>query len=592
LYIETGGREVVTDQQLVLFSYSDLDTETRIVVRQKADEIKSLMRRSAQDIIDIGLKLIDVKVYLGHGNFGSWLKVEFDWSDDTARRFMNVAERFGQKPQIAEFAPSALYLLAAPSTSDEAREEALERAANGEAITFTIAKGIKETHEPAPPTAPADEPIPGFEAGELDNDDQPAEEQSLPPTADPDWSSIDPDEYYAVDTQKRLVYDDPGPFVKVQLWYPSISRWQGRDLIRRIDNDPGAWHGFKLVPADRYTPPILKAQSITHSLLSLNSNMWYPVDHSSKAVYNAPFPTREDAEEDARYTKHFISFKRGNFIQDSVRKGGGYISYKLVAPSPAEPLPDSKPSVDPQPAPIPTWQDISNASGFKDTPWGWEAQAGLGSSNGNGNGRKVDDDELDTGRHKPKVNRAGSLDEPHGYDACQTPAYALDPLLPYLDLAWTIWEPASGEGSLVEALYDAGYKEDHVVATDILTGQNFFEHQPDQPWDCLVTNPPYSIKYEWLSRCFALGKPFALLVPVEMLGAKTAQELLKAHDFEIMLLDQRIDFKMPNKGYEGNGAQFPTLWLTHHLLPQQIMFGSIEMGKREFKQALAEETRA
>jgi predicted transcriptional regulator len=44
--------------------------------------------------------------------------------------------------------PSALYLLAAPSTPDEAVAEALERAESGEQITHAEAKSIVAAHRP------------------------------------------------------------------------------------------------------------------------------------------------------------------------------------------------------------------------------------------------------------------------------------------------------------------------------------------------------------------------------------------------------------------------------------------------------------
>lgn len=53
---------------------------------------------------------------------------------------------------------------------------------------------------------------------------------------------------------------------------------------------------------------------------------------------------------------------------------------------------------------------------------------------------------------KPKTNRAGDTNAPAGYDACQTPPYALAPLLPFIKPDWAVWEPAAGEGSIVEAL--------------------------------------------------------------------------------------------------------------------------------------------
>jgi hypothetical protein len=137
------------NEQMTLFDYDALDAETRSVVQQRTGEIRTLVRRAAQDIIDIGQKLIEVKERLGHGRFGAWLEAEFDWTQETARRFMNVALRFRDIPQIVEFAPSALYLLAESSTPEVARQEAIERAEAGEAITYTAAREIVSEHKAA-----------------------------------------------------------------------------------------------------------------------------------------------------------------------------------------------------------------------------------------------------------------------------------------------------------------------------------------------------------------------------------------------------------------------------------------------------------
>lgn len=173
-----------------------------------------------------------------------------------------------------------------------------------------------------------------------------------------------------------------------------------------------------------------------------------------------------------------------------------------------------------------------------------------------------------------KVNRAADEYVPQGYDACQTPGYALEPLLPYLQGQRIVWECARGEGFLYEALEQSGFK---TVGSDILTGQNFFEFEADN-YSCIVTNPPYSLKFRWIERCYELGKPFALLLPVETLGAKKAQELFKVHGAEFLMLNKRINFKMPNKGWDGAGAQFPTMWVCWKLLPQTIVYGEITRG--------------
>lgn len=128
------------------FDYEALDQETRVVVQARTSEIKALVKRAAQDIIDIGQKLVEVKDRLDFGQFQDWLGSEFGWSASTARRFMRVAEKF-QNVQIERFGSSALYLLSADNTPEPARDEAIERAEAGERITYSTAQDIVEFHK-------------------------------------------------------------------------------------------------------------------------------------------------------------------------------------------------------------------------------------------------------------------------------------------------------------------------------------------------------------------------------------------------------------------------------------------------------------
>jgi hypothetical protein len=155
---------------------------------------------------------------------------------------------------------------------------------------------------------------------------------------------------------------------------------------------------------------------------------------------------------------------------------------------------------------------------------------------------------------KPK---SGSKDP--AKDRCQTPYYAVDPLLPFLPAGLPIWEPAQGEGQLRTALVRSGYD---VFGGDILTGQNYFEVQPPIDNYIQVTNPPFSLKYKWLHRAYNLGRPFAPLMPADTLFAERANSLFAAYGIEIIFVNPRISFKMPNLGYSGAGAQFATAWFT------------------------------
>ena len=141
----------MTDKQLALFDYNALDTETRIVVQQRTSEIKTLMRQTAQGIIDIGSKLADVREKLATASFRGWLHDEFQWSHMTAYRFIQVHEQFGSNNLLqADIAPSALYLLAAPSTPEPVRQEFIERAQAGESVGYSEVRDLKKAFEAAP----------------------------------------------------------------------------------------------------------------------------------------------------------------------------------------------------------------------------------------------------------------------------------------------------------------------------------------------------------------------------------------------------------------------------------------------------------
>lgn len=129
------------------FDYSSLDWETSDFVQRQTGEIRTLMKQTAESIIEIGTRLMEVKEKIGYGNFMAWLEAEFNWSISAAGKFMRVSQKF----RLVNFtnldiAPSALYLLASPSLPDEAREVALKRAEGGESITYTLAKEIQQQY--------------------------------------------------------------------------------------------------------------------------------------------------------------------------------------------------------------------------------------------------------------------------------------------------------------------------------------------------------------------------------------------------------------------------------------------------------------
>ena len=155
------------------------------------------------------------------------------------------------------------------------------------------------------------------------------------------------------------------------------------------------------------------------------------------------------------------------------------------------------------------------------------------------------------------------------YDDFQTPKGALAPLMPYLPKK--IWECACGEGILVGHLRSNGFQ---VLATDIKDGHDFLSWMPDRnSFDCVVTNPPYSLKDAFLKRCYLLEKPFALLLPLTTLEGKR-QMWLEEYGIEIILLNKRINFITPSG--QGSGSWFATAWFTNGLnLGKQLNYGKL-----------------
>lgn len=118
------------------YDYTQLPTEHREAVRRSARIIKPLLKRTAEDIFVIGGELRAVKDMLPHGRYTEWLEVEFGLSERMAQHFVNVRERLGPKSEkFSVLPPSTLYLLAAPSTPDEAIEIVEERIDKGDRLS-------------------------------------------------------------------------------------------------------------------------------------------------------------------------------------------------------------------------------------------------------------------------------------------------------------------------------------------------------------------------------------------------------------------------------------------------------------------------
>ena len=92
-------------------------------------------------------------------------------------------------------------------------------------------------------------------------------------------------------------------------------------------------------------------------------------------------------------------------------------------------------------------------------------------------------------------------------DERYTPAILVKPILEYVTKGSTVWCPFDLENSeFVIALKEHGCK---VIHSHINTGQDFFEYEPKEDYDYIISNPPFSSKLQVLERLYALEKPFS-----------------------------------------------------------------------------------
>jgi len=157
-------------------------------------------------------------------------------------------------------------------------------------------------------------------------------------------------------------------------------------------------------------------------------------------------------------------------------------------------------------------------------------------------------------------------------DNFSTPGYALDPLLPFLNKDWVIWECAWGESILANNIKERGFKV--IGKTDI----DFFQTNLIDECDILITNPPYSKKEEFLKRAYELGKPFAFLLPLTTLEGIKRGELFSKYGIQLIIPNRRINFITPSG--KGSGAWFQVAWFCWKMnLPKDIMF--VELNRKE-----------
>jgi len=153
------------------------------------------------------------------------------------------------------------------------------------------------------------------------------------------------------------------------------------------------------------------------------------------------------------------------------------------------------------------------------------------------------------------------------HDHFDTPDYAVLPLLPYIRKDCVVWEPTDtcGKSGIAGTLRKRGRE---VISTS-KDNFDFLTDTPDFEFDMIVTNPPYSVKDDFIQRCYELRKPWAMLMPLTALEGIRRGGMWRNCGIQLLVLDRRVEFT-------GGSVWFNTSWFCHRVLPGDLMFAELK----------------
>lgn len=159
-------------------------------------------------------------------------------------------------------------------------------------------------------------------------------------------------------------------------------------------------------------------------------------------------------------------------------------------------------------------------------------------------------------------------------DEYYTPPILVEPILKYLKPNSVVWCPFDTEDSeFVIQLREQGHK---VIYSHIWYGQDFFEYEPKENYDYIVSNPPFTRKLEVFKRLYELGKPFAMVCGLPILNYQEVGEFFIGKRLELLIVDKKVSF-------DGNTASFNNSYFCCGILPYQLVFEHLEHNNTKEK---------
>ena len=105
-------------------------------------------------------------------------------------------------------------------------------------------------------------------------------------------------------------------------------------------------------------------------------------------------------------------------------------------------------------------------------------------------------------------------------------------------------------------------------------GYDFFEIYDElndvlKDVDYIISNPPFSRKLDVLRELYRIGKPFAMLMNIEILNYQEVGNFFLDKELQLLIVDKKVSF-------DGNTSSFNTSYFCYKMLPKDLMFYHLE----------------
>ncbi len=118
------------------------------------------------------------------------------------------------------------------------------------------------------------------------------------------------------------------------------------------------------------------------------------------------------------------------------------------------------------------------------------------------------------------------------HDDYMTPKYAWENIKHIIPKDKVIWEAFYGDGESGKYLTELGFNTIHEEV-------DFFENNLGE---IIISNPPFSLSKEVLTRLKELGKPFVMILPSSKINTQYFRKLFAEENIQIIIPRKRIHF--------------------------------------------------